>query len=545
MGTISLSLPSDGQTIDAADVNTPLNTISAVINGNLDDDNVKVGANINGTKLLINSIPPTAGDANMRGGWNAGIITAMPTVTALGNRSYSLVHATTDLTGYLSPGMRLKLTRTVTAPTQCTSLNGTTQYYSKASPAGLSFTDTFTVSAWVKASSYPSSTSYIMARRNVDTEGWSLEFRATGQIALSGLRIAGNNRTALTYQSIPLNKWVHVAMTMSMSTGVATSYIDGVSVPNAVTTTGTATALVQGTADLTVGQRADLVALGYFPGKIAQAAVYSAVLSSATILAAATQTLSGSETSLISAYSFNGIKTDLNTSNANNLTANGSAVETTLDTPFTQTMTGVTTGTTNYGIITAASFSTNTTLTVQVAEGDTIPTSGGVSAISYSTQKTPYGFPAQRGKWTITSLFKADFIQSSPVAGTWYNLTTTSGVSGGCQLTIPVGEWIHGYEAVGLVANAAGNAPDMVATLSTANNTESDKEMSSRIGTGITGAAAYTNGILSRQSRNGLSLAAATNYYLNVKSQIASAANLNLRGSTDSTFIIYSESGHL
>lgn len=51
MGLISLSLPSDGDTADAADVNTPFNTIATVINGNLDNDNIKSAAGINTSKL--------------------------------------------------------------------------------------------------------------------------------------------------------------------------------------------------------------------------------------------------------------------------------------------------------------------------------------------------------------------------------------------------------------------------------------------------------------------------------------------------------------
>ena len=43
MGTVSVSLPSDGQTIDAADYNTPINTIVTAINGNLDSDNINEG----------------------------------------------------------------------------------------------------------------------------------------------------------------------------------------------------------------------------------------------------------------------------------------------------------------------------------------------------------------------------------------------------------------------------------------------------------------------------------------------------------------------
>lgn len=43
MSTISVSLPSDGQTIDAADYNVPINTIVAAINGGLDSNNITAG----------------------------------------------------------------------------------------------------------------------------------------------------------------------------------------------------------------------------------------------------------------------------------------------------------------------------------------------------------------------------------------------------------------------------------------------------------------------------------------------------------------------
>lgn len=447
MGTISLSLPSDGNTIDAADVNTPLNTISAVINGNLDDDNVKVGANINGTKLLINSIPPTAGDANMRGGWNAGIVTAMPTVTALGNRSYSLVHATTDLTGYLSPGMRLKLTRTVAAPTQCTSLNGTTQYYSKAAPAGMTFTDDCTLSAWVKMTSY--GTTSAIAGRYDGTSGFVLQINTTGQVQLLGLNAgAANFKGVQSYQSIPLNKWVHVAAELDMNTATltpTTNYmmIDGVDVPASIVSGGTApTTLIQA-GNLMIGATNSTTPASFFPGKIAQVAIYNAHVTQATILASMHQTLSGSETSEISAYSFNNTINDLN-ANANNLTANGSAVATNADSPFAQ---GATAGSLEYGIITAIAFSTNTTLTVQVPEGSAIPTTGGVSAVSYSTQQTPYGFPKDKNKWRLASILKT-------AGATTSNATYGAYLSAGYQLIVPIGVWDIGQLA-GNVNNAS------------------------------------------------------------------------------------------
>lgn len=43
MATVSTTLPSDGQTIDASDVNTPINAILSEFNGNIDDNNIKTG----------------------------------------------------------------------------------------------------------------------------------------------------------------------------------------------------------------------------------------------------------------------------------------------------------------------------------------------------------------------------------------------------------------------------------------------------------------------------------------------------------------------
>lgn len=40
MGTVSTTLPSDGQTIDASDVNTPINAIITEINGNIETTNL-------------------------------------------------------------------------------------------------------------------------------------------------------------------------------------------------------------------------------------------------------------------------------------------------------------------------------------------------------------------------------------------------------------------------------------------------------------------------------------------------------------------------
>lgn len=51
MGTINVSLPSDGTTADVADYNTPINTIVSEFNGNIDNANIKNAAAIATSKI--------------------------------------------------------------------------------------------------------------------------------------------------------------------------------------------------------------------------------------------------------------------------------------------------------------------------------------------------------------------------------------------------------------------------------------------------------------------------------------------------------------
>lgn len=442
MATVIITLPNDGDVALVEPYNAALNAILAQVNGNLDDNNI---ASMNGSKIVAGSLPATAFSPSANQGWKS--LSAPPnTVVCNGNRSYTLTFNTLDLTAILSPGARVKLARTVAAPTQCTSLNGSTQFYSRASAsvAGMTFTDDFVVSGWVKLPSYPTGNADIASRYN-GTSGWQLYMLSSGQFSLWAANAGSSNNSAVTsVQSVPLNKWVHVAAQLDMSSFTVTpttSYtmIDGVDVPATVSRSGTnPTALIQA-GNLEIGSSNGGSQL--FPGKLAQVAIYSAKVTEANILATISQGLAGTETNLISAYSFNNSINDLN-ANANNLTANGLAVATTADTPFGQTysLTGYTNGTQCYGIVTAISFSTNTTMTIQVPEGETIPTSGGVGSGSYSFLKAPYAFPGGANKWRLASLHKT-------VDGTTSNATFGAFQAGGWALNVPIGEWVTGWQA--------------------------------------------------------------------------------------------------
>jgi hypothetical protein len=392
----------------------------------------------NGASAISNSM---IRDIRTQCGVSAGATTASSTwtdtgyapgtITYNGNRSYNLTVANADLTGFLSNGMRVKLTRTTAPPTQCTDLEASSsQYWNKTSPAGTTFTDDFCAGAWIKLESYGSAMG-IVSRYN-GTSGWIFRLNASGQVQMDGFNGgAANVSQVISYQSIPLGKWVHVAAQLDMSAFTATtttSYImiDGVNVPAAVSRAGTnPTALVQA-GNLEVGS---YNAGQFFDGKIAQVWYSSAKITQATIQTFISQGMTGSETSIVSLFKFDGDGNDSN-ANANNLTAQAGATATTVDSPFNAT---------EYGIITANAFSTNTTLTVQVPEGYAIPTSGGVSAMAYSTQDVPYGFPRDKGRWELESWLMSDQATTS-------NATYGAFMSGGFALTVPIGVWNVGHK---------------------------------------------------------------------------------------------------
>ena len=474
---------------------------------------------------------------DVTGGWDLLASGTPSTITALGNRSYTVLIPSVDTTSATSVGMRLKLPRTVTAPTQCTSLNGTSQYFNKTSPAGMTFTDDFTVSAWVKLSSYPANRAPIVQRTDgTSANGWVLDINSTGNVRLLGYN-GGIANVSYVYstQAVPINKWVHVSALLDMSAFTAAAAtaetakswitIDGVEVPAAVARGGTNPTTLVNTGDLQIGKS---YTTEYFPGKIAQVAIYSTRVLQATIRASANQALTGSETSLISAYSFNGVITDLNTTNANNLTAQGSAVATTADSCFTNAVTGtsVTAGTTNYGIITAQTFSTNTTYTVQIPEGETLPTTGGIGTISYSTQKTPYGFPGQRGKWQLITLSKGDVNNGASTGDQYYNVNSF-------QISTPIGSYVLKATITAQTTTSAGAARGVGIALATSAGNFSNLAKAVTSYVGGTGDARGTSTL-----EINIDNTVATVVYVNLASLTSTATALYLIGSADTQIIV-------
>lgn len=435
-------------------------------------------------------------------GWVSGVLPSVSSVSYSGNRSYDITFAG-PVDTYLSPGMRLKTVRQVAAPTQCTSLNGTNQYWSKSSPTGISFTDDFTLSAWVKLSSYALG---IIVAKNTATNGFQLYINASGQITIAGLS-GGSFDSWNSYQSIPLNKWVHVVATLDCSGNASTMYIDGISVPNYQTSNSVSSITQAG--DLYVGR--DVTGY-YFPGKIAQVSIHNAILSQAQVRAMLSQTIDSSTTSIISGYTFNGNGNDV-TATGNNLTAQNSATATNADSPFSVNSLGTATGTDDYGIVQKVS---STVATVQIPEGNTIPTSGGITSAYISTQKAPYNMPISFDRWVLESNQRVAANQASPTGGVWYNV-------GKHNLTVPIGFWDLGaIGSIGIDRGAAGDVRQYLRLASSSPSTSIDPGLSA-----WSGSASVLTGINTPFSlRKAISLGSATAYTTYQNCVGSSVANL-------------------
>jgi hypothetical protein len=456
------------------------------------------------------------------------LIPAVSSVVYLGQRSYEITFVST-VAALLSPGMRLRTTRTVAAPTQCTDLeSSSSQYWNKTTPAGMTWTDDFVTGAWIKLESYGALNQGVITRFN-GTSGWELRIENNaGRVMLIGYNGGvGNFSLVQTQQSIPLGRWVHIAAQLDMSAFTATpttSYImlDGVDVPCTVARAGTnPTALLQA-GNLEVGST---IGATYFDGKIAQAFVSSAKITQANVRTIISQGLTSAlitTHSIASAYAFNGNGNDLNTTNANNLTAQNGATALSADSPFGVQADDSISSTLDHLLVTRVN---GAVVTVQAPEGSTVPTSGGVSAVSYSSADTPFGFPKEKSRWEIQSLMRVIAAQTAPVSATWYNPASY-------RLSVPVGAWVLGYDTQMYGDRASGDV-NMASTLSTTNNSEFSRRYTVRADN--TTPVTQGSGYVSIEDHE--KLTAETIFYLNIVAMTTGLNNIYILGDRSRTLI--------
>ena len=180
----------------------------------------------------------------------------------------------------------------------------------------------------------------------------------------------------------------------------------------------------------------------------------------------------------------------------------------------------LTDSTVKYFIVTKSVYSNpNTTLTLYGGT-DYALSGGAISTPFYSMVKAPAGFPLETTKWVVVFSTTSTGLTGNPTTQSqWYNLHS---------LSVPIGVWRIRYSAAAYPQSFG----EMFATLSKANNTEDDKELTCRIYfTGHPGAFAVPI-----SAEKTVLLAAKTTYYLNAMSN-TSTQQFGFDGAEQSTTI--------
>lgn len=145
-----------------------------------------------------------------------------------------------------------------------------------------------------------------------------------------------------------------------------------------------------------------------------------------------------------------------------------------------------------------------------------------ISAAYFSKAKSPVGFvtdPASGG-WYEQLLDTSSRTQAAAVAGTWYN-------PGSLSLSVPIGSWDLSFQAA-----VQTGQPNVFATLSNANNSESDSDF-----TDVLAGPGATTVVTSVARCKPLAVAATTSYYLNVKTDSGATPTIGFRGDLSKTII--------
>lgn len=314
------------------------------------------------------------------GDWS--VLGTVPTLTTTnGNRSFGLSFGGIDYTDRLSKGMRLRIPRTGTTPTQSADLD-TNRYASRTagSVSGVSVSTVATIEAWVYVKAHTGFNATVLSRFTNAASGWTFGCDATGSVRLMFDTAATSADIILSSSAVPTGKWVHIAATINTTGASGKTWIDGVEV-TATYSNGT-TGSTSNTAALAIGGTAE-------PGdqvnmRIADVRLWSTTRTDAEIKDNMNQQLTGSETGLMGYWKLNGDFND-STANANHLTGQNGAVATYAEHPFKAT---------EYAWIrTTPTYSGgNTTMTVWTGKDNQIPNQT-LGTASYTGNLSAYGMP--------------------------------------------------------------------------------------------------------------------------------------------------------
>lgn len=345
----------------------------------------------------------------------------IPTVTSNnGQREHVIRYTGVDYTDRLSVGTKLRIPRTGTTPTQSVKFTSTnTQYLTKTSPSGLNgLTSAFTFGTWINLDNYRAGNNPIIGRLG----SWLFYVNPHGRLVLYVTKDASNTSEFITYQSIPCGYHVHVGFKYDASTTTGTIYLDGIPLQVAKTNFGTGATSIATAGDLVVGKWMN--AEPSILGTMAQMTLWNTALSDTNYRNMMNRVVAAGETNLVGAWQFNGNYNDTTTNN-NHFTATGSVAFVSSN-PFHDT---------EYAIVTAKPTFTsgNTDVTVFTGKAGVIPNTT-LGTTSYSSARSPFGFPSNRLLWQVDAVYRTVFEKSFGSINDWYDMDFVN-------IWIPTGDW--------------------------------------------------------------------------------------------------------
>lgn len=178
--------------------------------------------------------------------------------------------------------------------------------------------------------------------------------------------------------------------------------------------------------------------------------------------------------------------------------------------------------TTKYFIVTAVgSYSGSATLVTVYGGTDYTLAAASITSPYYSHQRSPFGFPVDPEKWQVSFSDTTSRSQATPTQNTWYNLGTLS-------VSIPIGAWRIKCSIILQTTENSANTSVVQATISSANNSESNTKFTAAYVSNVGGATSNSLAVPCTIIGN-LKLAAKASYYFNSRTQNASIDTIYFR----------------
>lgn len=188
----------------------------------------------------------------------------------------------------------------------------------------------------------------------------------------------------------------------------------------------------------------------------------------------------------------------------------------------------VTQTTDKFFIVTKSAYSApNTTVTIYGGTDYDLANATLVTPyISY--EKAPLGFPLDMTKWQHRTVDTNGLNQNTPTANVWYNL-------GSISLAVPIGCWRIGYQASVYCTKNSAVFTDGWVTLSTANNSQSDTDMTIYFNSGgATGNMQQRVGVYREKI---ITIATKQTRYLNIGAPNVGNTSVGIQGSLAPTVV--------